>query len=205
MFLRKYSIPLLVFLLLIMGIGLYLLATQPPPEPVKIYKAVKPIEKPTGQPKAEVPVGDTSQGRHFHADGTWHGEPHKTEGQPTAEVSQPQPQDSPSVIVQTPPIAEASKVEELNALSHERLQEYYKALSEWREKHNEASAEWTASIEAVMGVLPEEGIPEYLENISDAGRQELSVKIDELIEKRKAASEKLKSVRLQRPVRPQKQ
>ena len=27
-------------------------------------------------PTAEVPEGDTSQGGHFHADGTWHGEPH---------------------------------------------------------------------------------------------------------------------------------
>ncbi|MYB93933.1 hypothetical protein F4054_12415 [Candidatus Poribacteria bacterium] len=73
MFLRKYWIPLSVFLVAIVGIGLYLLATQPPPEPVKIYKAVEPIEKPTPQ----APVGDTSKGGHFHADGTWHEGPHE--------------------------------------------------------------------------------------------------------------------------------
>ena len=81
MFLRKYWLPLSVFLVLIVGIGLYLLATQPPPEPVKIYKAVEPIEKPTQQPKAEVP-SDTSQGGHFHADGTWHEEPHEPVASP---------------------------------------------------------------------------------------------------------------------------
>ncbi|MDE0016625.1 MAG: hypothetical protein OXU51_10585 [Candidatus Poribacteria bacterium] len=75
MFLRKYWLPISVFIVAIVGIGLYLLATQPPPEPVKIYKAVEP-EKPTEQPKAEVVEDDTSQGGHLHADGTWHAEPH---------------------------------------------------------------------------------------------------------------------------------
>ena len=82
MFLRKYWLPISVFIVAIVGIGLYLLATQPPPEPVKIYKAVEP-EKPTEQPKAEVPVGDTSQGGHVHADGTWHKGPHIETRTPT--------------------------------------------------------------------------------------------------------------------------
>ena len=30
-------------------------------------------------PLTEVPVGDTSQGGHFHEDGTWHAEPHETD------------------------------------------------------------------------------------------------------------------------------
>ena len=77
MFIRKYWLPLSVFLVAIAGIGLYLLATQPPPEPVKIYKVVEP-EKPTEQPKTEAPVGDTSQGGHVHADGTWHEGAHET-------------------------------------------------------------------------------------------------------------------------------
>ena len=33
-------------------------------------------EKQQQQPTAKAPVGDTAQGGHFHADGTWHGEPH---------------------------------------------------------------------------------------------------------------------------------
>ena len=75
MFLRKHWIGLTVLLVAIVGVGLYLLATQPPPEPVKIYKAVEP-EKPTEQPTAEVVESETDTGGHVHADGTWHEGPH---------------------------------------------------------------------------------------------------------------------------------
>ncbi|MDE0014547.1 MAG: hypothetical protein OXU51_00050 [Candidatus Poribacteria bacterium] len=87
MFLHKYWIPLSVFLVAIAGIGLYLLATQPPKEPIKIYKAVEP-EKPTQQPIPQAPVGDTSQGGHFHADGTWHEGPHEPIVQPSTAQGQ---------------------------------------------------------------------------------------------------------------------
>ncbi len=88
MFIRKYWIPLSVFLVAIAGVGLYLLATQPPKDPIVIYKPVEPIEKPTQQPKAEVPEGDTSQGGHIHADGTWHEGPHEPVEQPTESAQQ---------------------------------------------------------------------------------------------------------------------
>lgn len=95
MFLRKYWLPLSVFVVAIVGVGLYMLATRPPPETVKIYKTVKPIEKPTQQPTVEAPVGDTSQGGHFHADGTFHADPHDAPVesppvvQPKSDVSAP--------------------------------------------------------------------------------------------------------------------
>ena len=76
MFIRKYWLPISVFIVAIAGVGLYLLATQPPKEPIVIYKAVEPIEKPTEQPKAEAPVDDTSQGGHSHGD-EWHAEPNE--------------------------------------------------------------------------------------------------------------------------------
>ena len=80
MFIRKYWIPISVFIVAIAGVGLYLLATQPPKDPIVIYKAVEPIEKPTQQPTtAQVPVGDTSQGGH---DGLH-------EAPPTAGISEP--------------------------------------------------------------------------------------------------------------------
>ena len=75
MFFRKYWIPLSVFIVVIVGVSLYLLATQPPKDPIVIYKPVEPLPKSTEQPKAEVP-SDTSQDGHFHADGTWHEGPH---------------------------------------------------------------------------------------------------------------------------------
>lgn len=79
MFLRKYWIPILVFIVAITGVGLYMLATQPPKDPIVIYTPVEPLPKPTAKvPVSQTekpPVGDTSQGGHFHADGTWHAEP----------------------------------------------------------------------------------------------------------------------------------
>ena len=87
MFIRKHGLAITVFLVAIVGIGLYLLSIQPPKAPIKIYKVVEPIEKPTTAP---VPVGDTSQGGHFHADGTWHEGPHaEVERPPTAPLNEP--------------------------------------------------------------------------------------------------------------------
>ena len=77
MFLRKYWLPMTVFIVALVGVSLYYLQTRPPKDPVLIVKPVE-FEKPTKQPRAEVPIGDTSQGGHFHEDGTWHGEPHET-------------------------------------------------------------------------------------------------------------------------------
>ena len=93
MFIKKYWLPLTVLIVAIVGVGLYLKTTQPPPEPVIIYKPVEPLEKPPETPKeTEAPIGDTSQGGHFHADGTWHEGAHEpVEPQPTAEVSEPEP------------------------------------------------------------------------------------------------------------------
>ena len=44
----------------------------------------QPTEKQQPKPTetAKTPVGDTSQGGHFHADGTWHAEPHETPAPP---------------------------------------------------------------------------------------------------------------------------
>ena len=72
MFLRKNWLPLSVFIVAIVAVGLYLLTTQTPKDPI-INKTTE-VEK----PQAEVPVGDTSQGGHFHEDGTWHAGPHET-------------------------------------------------------------------------------------------------------------------------------
>ena len=81
MFLRKNWRPLSVLLIAIVAVGVYLLQTRPPKEPILIVKPVE-FEKQQPQPTAKAPVGETSQGGHVHADGTWHGEPH-------AEVDRP--------------------------------------------------------------------------------------------------------------------
>ncbi len=56
MFRRKYWLPAAVALIAIVAIGLYLLQTQPPPEPIVIYKSVDPL--PTSEHKTDtVSVG----------------------------------------------------------------------------------------------------------------------------------------------------
>ena len=85
MFLRKYWIPLSVFIVAIVGVGFYYLQTRPPKDPIVIIKPVEPLPK---SEVAEVPEGDTSQGGHVHADGTWHREPHEKPEQPTLQAPQ---------------------------------------------------------------------------------------------------------------------
>ncbi|MDE0426704.1 MAG: hypothetical protein OXN25_17780 [Candidatus Poribacteria bacterium] len=80
MFIRRYWLPLSVFIVAIVGVGLYYLQTRPPKDPILIYKAAE-VEKPK-HPQA--PVGETSQGGHVHADGTWHEGPHEAHAPPAA-------------------------------------------------------------------------------------------------------------------------
>ena len=64
MFIRKYWLPLSVFLIAIVAVGVYYLQTQPPKEPILIVKPVEFEKSP-----AKAPVGETSQGGHVHEDG----------------------------------------------------------------------------------------------------------------------------------------
>ena len=71
---RKVYIPI-VLCLVLLAIGFLTLRSDVPDELIKVYKTVEPL------PKSEVkvsPVGDTSQGGHFHTDGTFHAEPHES-------------------------------------------------------------------------------------------------------------------------------
>ena len=73
MFIRKDWIPLLVFIVAIVGVSLYYLKTRPPKDPILIVKPVE-FEKPT----AKAPVGEQpAEVGHFHEDGTGHGESHE--------------------------------------------------------------------------------------------------------------------------------
>lgn len=66
-FSNRFFIGVLVVLICAVA-GIYFLRTDLPDEPIVIVKPVEPL------PKSEVkaPVGDTSQGGHFHSDGTGH-------------------------------------------------------------------------------------------------------------------------------------
>lgn len=99
MFIRKYWIPLSVFLIAITSIGVYLLATQTPKEPIVIYKSVKPLPRETTE--TEVDESDTSQGGHVHADGTWHEGPHEVE-MPVETPAAPEPFFSEAELAEIP-------------------------------------------------------------------------------------------------------
>ena len=69
---KKIYIPIGLCLVLLVAIGFLSLRSDVPDEPIVIYKAVEPLAKST----AEVPVGETSQGGHWHGD-EWHADPHE--------------------------------------------------------------------------------------------------------------------------------
>ncbi len=80
---KKFYIPIGVLILVICAIAFFALRSDMPNEPVKIYKVTTPAEKTETQ--TNTTSSDTAnnskstQGGHFHADGTWHSEPHSEE------------------------------------------------------------------------------------------------------------------------------
>ena len=161
MFLRKYWLPVSVFLVAICAVGLYLLATQPPKDANRVYKAVEPTEKPTQQPTTQAPVGDTSQGGHIHADVTWHEVPHE----PVAET--------PPAAVPSLSDAELAAIPENMPKPDIPLPTDLKNMDwkEWSKKHHR---EWLKYIHALdpaieriskeieaFGNLPPESSPDY--------------------------------------------
>ena len=102
MFLRKHWLPLSLLLVVICGVILYVLRSDVPEAPVKIYKPVE-VEKPI-EPKPP-PPGETTESGHWHGD-EWHTDPHETHevpngalpAQPPVEVSR----DYTSAVVEIP-------------------------------------------------------------------------------------------------------
>ncbi|MXV73739.1 hypothetical protein F4Z99_05610 [Candidatus Poribacteria bacterium] len=82
---KKIYLPIGLCLVLLLAIGFLSLRSDVPDEPIKVYKSVEPLPKST----AQLPVGDTSQGGHFHEDGTWHATPHPVLSDETA-INEPE-------------------------------------------------------------------------------------------------------------------
>ena len=85
---KRVWIPILIVLLAAIGCGLFYERQVSKQEPVKVYTPVTPERVAKLQPTAKSPASDTSQGGHFHADGTWHTEAHETSetAQPSGET-----------------------------------------------------------------------------------------------------------------------
>lgn len=108
MFIRKHWIPLSVFGVAICVLGFFLLRSDVPQEPIKIYKTTTPAPRVSkakktalGQGQQEVDshshteesgrdaeFANTAEGGHFHADGTWQAQPHN---QPNPKPTRPVP------------------------------------------------------------------------------------------------------------------
>ncbi len=177
MFLRKYWVPVSVFLIAIVAVSVYYLQTRPPKDPILIVNPVE-FEKQQPQPReTEAPVGDTSQGGHFHEDGTWHAEPHAEEDRPvlpplqapeTPEFVRPVSDTqyvtiadkvAASADVPQRPELEAMSDDELNELmlkSYEKAEslspEVSKRMDEWANVHAELTrhAKTRAETDAIL-------------------------------------------------------
>lgn len=114
-----------VFVVLICAVvGIYFLRTDLPDKPIVIVKPVEPL------PKSEVkaPVGETSQGGHFHADGTWHEAPVE---QPN-EISESLAEFKPRVEKEVAELAAAKTAREQN----EALMRYMEASPDFHGQEN---------------------------------------------------------------------
>lgn len=198
MFLRKYWIPLSVFIVAIASVGLYMLATQPPKDPIVIYKPVEPIEKPTQQQPAEAP-SEINKGGHVHADGTWHDEPHET--QPATPHSSEIAQGNPNTdLITDIPSIDAEKLSE----HQQGFKQYIKDREQWLEKIDRAHIEWMQSTD-LGGKSAEEWQKEieYVQSLSDAEKQERIAKLQAKLERVLATSQNLRVLMKEEPVYPQ--
>ena len=146
MFIRKFWLPISVFIVVICGIGLYLLATQPPKDPIVIYKPIEPL------PKSEVkgsPIGDTSQGGHWHGD-EWHADPHETPVEQPSTVEQWEaetPSGDPTSNL-TQDISELSADTQDDQGPYEKWKAWHRKLDELHAKESQASKEMFAVMPA---------------------------------------------------------
>ena len=160
MFLRKNWLPLSVFIVAIVAVGLYLLTTQQTPkEPITIIKPVE-VEK----SKAEVPVanpqpkppppGETYETGHWHGD-VWHAGPHET---PVQENSSSEVPGAPIVAQPIDAQIIEQAVEDGNIrLFEARTPEYYEAVAAWQQWHkklDELNAKFSQAGKKMIDALP---------------------------------------------------
>ena len=136
-----------VWVLLVCGVvSVYFLHTDTPEEPIKVYKPVEPLEKPT----AEALVGDTSRGGHFHEDGTWHAEPHTPEdfSEVTTEVQGARDVAQEANAHVTTPMPDLSKLPT-------RTQESREAFDAWVDKYMELGDKNRQLSQELLDLLPD--------------------------------------------------
>lgn len=131
MFLRKYWLPLTVFVLIaLMGCGLFYGRKAAKQEPVKVYKPVE-VEKPA--PPKPPPPGETAESGHWHGD-VWHAEPHEPEKLPLVDASEKHnrvvSEAQPRVNLPLPPSSVPDDIPEHLKFPEELKIPYYSSYSE---------------------------------------------------------------------------
>ena len=179
MFIRKYWLPISVFIVAIAGIGLYLLAIQTPKEPTVIYKSVEPIEKPAAQvPVAKPPPpGETHETGHWHGD-EWHTEPHEADAQVTTPEVQGTPVAATPIDAQI--VVQAAQDGNIR-LFDTRTPEYYEAVAAWKKwnkKFNELHVLDMKAGQMLIDALPTKEEAKQFEN-DEQFKKEMGRKVNE--------------------------
>ena len=145
MFIRKYWIPLTVFLLAIVGVGLYYLKTRPPKNPIVIYKATPvEVEKPTAEaptPKPP-PPGESAESGHWHGD-EWHPGPHEAHETPAVPKVQ---NTAPPGAVTTPDFPAVDPNDDPVEAAYKRLEYIKNNPYAWGGVHSERATELIAQL-----------------------------------------------------------
>ena len=133
MLLRKYWIPMTVFIVAIVGVSLYYLQIRPPKAPIVI---VKPVE--FEKPPAKAPVVEQSEERQqdgdSHSDGTLHQDPreNRVQGSLLTESSSGSiPSESPETAVEEEKVDEQATYHPHDELSPEEHQRVHAELKQY--------------------------------------------------------------------------
>jgi len=224
MFIRKNWLPVSVFLIAIIGVGLYLLTTQTPKAPVKIYKSVEVQQPTTLKPP---PPGETYETGHWHGD-EWHAEPHDTLPLIAEEI----PVGFEAVV--DPDLADFTDEElatyervRFNEVSrhqqkypdcqdHEAVWEdaarnakWYIGYKKWQAKEAAAYEAWKEVMfendelyENLRFNMSEAERHEYLRNMPDAERAALGARLETWKQRKDAASQRHDEVNQEEPIEP---
>ena len=226
---RKVYIPIVLGLAL--TIGFLALRSDVVDDPVKIYKAAE-VSKSTAQPPTKEPAGDTSQGGHFHADGTFHAEPHveaeKKDGHFHADGTwhsnkdsdiQPESLIMPNGETITNPDKIATILEQEKRLLKQasemlgeydqyqvEYQKYIVDLKAYYRKRQELSDAWQAAQSDFDALVPEEDPKAFAEYVSRLSESEGKILVSEMQRTNKnveQAWKRLRDFRTTRPIPPE--
>ena len=161
---RLFIGALAFFVLMIVGGTLYLRHIQRQDQ-IALERTQEQLKQWKAQQKQtpKVPEGDTSQGGHFHSDGTWHDQPHETpavtpeaafESLSDAELAEI-PEDMPEPDVPLP--ADLSDIKVVNRWTEKYTAEWQKYVHALNPRMERLSAE----IDQMTAELPPENAPEF--------------------------------------------